>query len=115
MTYALFALDRPPTHPCIDVVDAAVLVRVGELTEVRFQRANDMLFGVLKYWVHQNPGNHIYGGIKKYGKWQDRLENLSVCLLKSMTHLPKKSGENLSQPSKWSLIVYELGSLTLRG
>ena len=35
-----------------------------------------MLYGVYQYWVHQNPGNHLGGGIKEGRKWQDKWRKL---------------------------------------
>ena len=41
--------------------------------------ASDALFGVYQDWVHQNPGTHLYGGIREDGKWQAIWKKL-VCL-----------------------------------
>ena len=38
-----------------------------------------MLYGVYQDWVHQNPGEHLDGGIVEDSKWQERWEKL-VCM-----------------------------------
>ena len=55
--------DKPPSCPRIYSGDSSVLACVVDLLEVRLQGANTMLFGVYQDWVHQNPGNHLNGGI----------------------------------------------------
>ena len=38
-----------------------------------------MIYDVYQDWVHQNPGDHLYGGITEGSKWQARWEKL-VCM-----------------------------------
>ena len=66
------APDKPPPCPCIDAGNTSFLTRVGELPEVRLQGSDNVLLGVYQYWMHQNPGNHIYGRITEDGKWKAR-------------------------------------------
>ena len=47
------------------------------LPDVHLLGAYDMLFGVYQDWVHQNPGNHLDGGITEDGKWQARWGKLA--------------------------------------
>ena len=35
-----------------------------------------MLCGVYQDWVHQNPGDHLDGGLSEYSKWQAKWEKL---------------------------------------
>ena len=60
------------TYPCgrVDVNAVARLMSEIDLPGVRLTAADDVLFQIYKYWVHQNPGTHLDGGIDEDGKWQ---------------------------------------------
>ena len=65
--------------PRVDASDAAFLVSTETHPEVCLKAEYYTLFGVYQDWVQQNPGNHLYGGIKEDSKWQDMWRNLSIC------------------------------------
>ena len=52
--------------------------------------ADDKLFRVYQYWVHQNPGTHLDDGIEEDGKWQH------IC--KKLISLPT---QRYDVPSGW--------------
>ena len=49
--------------------------------------------------MHHNNLNHLYGRIKKSGKWQARWENFSVFQPNATTYFMVELGEILSQSS----------------
>ena len=55
--------------------DTACLASVGDLPNERFMETDDNILGVYYYWVHQNPGMHLDGGIKDDSKWQEKWKN----------------------------------------
>ena len=48
----------------------------SDLEVFRLMAADDAIFGIYQYWLHQNPGTHLDGGIHEYGKWQSTWKNL---------------------------------------
>ena len=75
-----------------------------------------MLFGDYQDWVHQNPVNHIYmEESQRMLSVKIGIKQLSVFLPNATMHRMEKLGENLSQPSQWSLVAYEPGSVTPSG
>ena len=79
LTDAFVAPDENPPPPRIEAVNNTRISSASDLTEVRFKGANNMIYWIYQYWVHQNPGNHLDGVIKEYGKWQASWEKL-ICL-----------------------------------
>ena len=77
----------PPPRPRLKASDTALQVREGDLQDVRILGADYMLYGVYQDWVHQNIGDHLYGGIVEDSKWQAHQKN--------MTQLLGKSGRDL--------------------
>ena len=69
---------EPPPHPRVEAGNAAIQAQEGDLPDVRLLGVNYMLYGVYQDWVHQNPGNHLYGGIAEDSKWQARWKK--ICL-----------------------------------
>ena len=90
----------------------APTLRTVDLPKVCLKGSGNALYGVYQDWVHQNPGNHLDGGIKEDGKWQDRWKNLSVYQPSATTHRLAQLVKRLSQSSQWSLAAYNLGSGT---
>ena len=70
---------KPPPIPYVEAIDAALQAREGDLPENRLLGADYMLYGVYQYWVHQNPGDNLDGGIVEDSKWQARWEK-TVCM-----------------------------------
>ena len=60
---ALVASDEPLPCPHVEANNAALLAQEGYLPDVCLFRPNYMLYGVYQDWVHQNPGDHLDGGI----------------------------------------------------
>ena len=69
---SLVASAEPPPCPRVKSGDAALQARVGYLSDVRLLGADYMLYGVYQDWVHQDPGEHLDGGISEDSKWQAR-------------------------------------------
>ena len=76
MIDASTAMDKPPTPPPIEDVNASQLACMSDHPKVDPKASDDALFGIYEYWVHQNTGNHMNDGIKEEGKWHDRWENI---------------------------------------
>ena len=72
----LVASDNPLPFPRIEAGDATLQARAGDLPYVRLIGTYYILYGLYQYWVHQNPGEHLDGGIAKDIKWQARWEKL---------------------------------------
>ena len=89
------ASSKPPPCPHVEAGDAAFQARAGDLPDVRLLGADYMLYGVYQDWVHQNSGDHLYGGIVEYSKWQARWKNLFVCRPNDTTQLMGKLGRDL--------------------
>ena len=53
----------PPPRPRIQAGDAALQAQEGDLPDVRLLGSYYMIYGVYQDWVHQNPGDHLDGGI----------------------------------------------------
>ena len=66
---ALVAPATPPPHPRVDYGNAALQAQERYLPDVRLLGADYMLYGVYQDWVHQNPGDHLDGGIAEDSKW----------------------------------------------
>ena len=64
LIYAPGALDSPPPLLSEGIITSVCLVSEGDLPGDCITAANDNLFGVYQYWVHQNPGTHQDGGIE---------------------------------------------------
>ena len=83
---SIFALLTPIWHlgcpfwasatPRIKAGDTTLQARVGDLIYVGLLGADYMLFRVYQDWLHQNPGNHMYGRIIEYGKRRSRWEKI---------------------------------------
>ena len=69
----------PPPCPRVEAVDAALKSREGDLPDVRLLGANYMIYGDYQDWVHQNPGDHLGGGIEEDSKWKAWWKKL-VCM-----------------------------------
>ena len=79
----------PPPRPCIESGDAALQAQEGYLPDIRLLGANYMIYG----GVHQNPGDHLDGGIAGDSKWQAWWEKL-VCMPTQRYDAPSgKSGK----------------------
>ena len=52
---------------------------MGDLPRESLTDAYDNIFSVYHYWVHQNPGTHLYGRIEEDSKWQVWWKNWLVC------------------------------------
>ena len=59
----LVAPEKPHICTHVKVRDAALQVRLGDLPDMCLLGSYYMLFGVYQYWLHQNPVNHLDGGI----------------------------------------------------
>ena len=70
MEDALEAPSVTPPLPQIEAGDAALQAQEGYLPDVRLIGTNYMLYGVYRDWVHQNTGDHLYGGNAQDSKWQ---------------------------------------------
>ena len=68
----MVATDEPPVYLLNEADDSACLISTAHHPKFRLKADDDALFGTYLDWEHQNPGNHLYGGIKEGGKWQDR-------------------------------------------
>ena len=90
-------VDSTTTTPCprVEAGDATIKARMGDLPYVHLLGADYMIYGVYQDWVHQNPGDHLDGGIAEDSKCQTRLKNLFVCRTNAVTHLPGNSGRDL--------------------
>ena len=44
--------------------------------DVRLLGTDSMIYGVYQDWVHQNPGEHLDGGISEDSKWKARWKRL---------------------------------------
>ena len=95
LEYTLVASAAPPPFSCVEAINSALHAQEGDLPDVRLISAYYMLYAVYQDWVHQNPGDHLDGGIAEYSKWQARWENLYVCQTNAMTHFFGKSGRDL--------------------
>ena len=84
LTDTLVALDEPLPHPRNESRGAAFLERAGDLPDFCLLGADDILFGFYQYWVPQNTGNHLDGGITEDGKLQPMWKN---CLYSNLTLL----------------------------
>ena len=62
-------MDEPPPQPRIEYVKYARLAIMAHLPKVHLKVADDTLYRLYQYWLHQNPENNLDGGIKDYGKW----------------------------------------------
>ena len=71
----LVAPSEPPPHPRVESADADTQAGMGDLLDFRLLGSNYILFLVYQYFVHQNPGYYLGGGITEDGKWQARWEN----------------------------------------
>ena len=69
----------PLLHPRVEAGDAAIQSLERDLPDVRLLGTDYMLYGVYQDWVHQNPGDHLDGGISEESKWQVRWGKL-VCI-----------------------------------
>ena len=85
----LVALYKPPTRSYVKAIDAALQARAEDLPDVRLLWSNYMLYELYQDWVHQNPGEHLDGGIAEYIKWQARSEKL-VCMLNQRCDAPSR-------------------------
>ena len=92
---ASVASAAPPPRQRVEVANAALQAREGDLLDVRLIGTNYMLYGVYQDWVHQNPGDHLDGGIAEDSKWQAWWRKMFVCRPNAMTHLLGKSGRDL--------------------
>ena len=71
---------------------------MGDLLDVRILGSDYMLFEVYQDWVHQNPGNHLDGGITEDDKWQARYKTI-VCMLTQHYDVPSRNfGEDFWNP-----------------
>ena len=91
----LVASAEPLTCPRVESGDAALQAREGGLPGVRLLGADYMLYVVYQDGVHQNPGDHLDGGIAEYSKWQAWWKNLYICRPNATTHLLQKLGRDL--------------------
>ena len=66
----LVASAKPLPRPHVKAVYAALQVQEGDLPDVRLLGADYILYGFYQDWVHQNQGDHLYGKIVEYSKWQ---------------------------------------------
>ena len=64
------APDTATTLLSIDASANACLESGVELTVVGLTATSDALFGIYQYWVQQNLGMSLYGGIDKDCRWQ---------------------------------------------
>ena len=62
------ALDRDPPSLRVDASAASCLASEGRLLVVRLMAANNALFGVYRYLVHQNPSIRLDGGTDEDSK-----------------------------------------------
>ena len=69
-------MELPPLLSRINAGPGACLAILDNLPKVRRKAADNALFSVYQYWVHQNPGTHQDVGINEDGKWQDMWEKL---------------------------------------
>ena len=82
--------ENPIPRTCVEAKYANLQARTGDLPDFLLLGDNYMLFGVYQDWVHQNPRNHLYGGITEDGKWKTRLKNSYVFQPKATTYHPEK-------------------------
>ena len=76
---ALVASSAPLLHQRVEAGNAALQAREGDLPDNHLLSANYMLYGFYQDWVHQNPGDHLDGGIVEGSKLQAQWEKL-VCM-----------------------------------
>ena len=69
----------PLPHPRVEAVNATLQAQEGDLPDVGLLGAKYMLYCVYQDWMHQNPGDHLDGGIAEDSKWKSRLKKL-VCM-----------------------------------
>ena len=69
---ALVASAALPLRQHVEAGDAALQVQEGDPPDVRLLGSDYMIYGVYQDWMHQNPGDHLDGGIAEYSKWQAR-------------------------------------------
>ena len=79
LEYTLVASVAPPPCPHVEVGNAVLQSREGDLPDVCLLGANYMLYGVYQDWGHQNLGEHLDGGIAESSKWHARWKKL-VCM-----------------------------------
>ena len=89
---ALVESAAPPSRPRVKAGNAALQAWEGDLLDICLIGTEYMIYGVYQYWVHQNPGDHLDGGIAEDSKWQEWWENLFIFQPNAMKHLPGKSG-----------------------
>ena len=95
LTNALVITHEPLTHPHVDYGRPAWIASTSDLPEVRLKGSQRSALWGLQYWVHQNTGNHLDGGIKQDVKWQARWKNFSVCQPNGIMHHLVEPGESL--------------------
>ena len=76
---ASLAPSAPLPRPRVKAGNAALQAQEGDLPDVRLPGTDYILYGVYQYWVHQNPRDHLDGGIAEDSKWQARWKKLFVC------------------------------------
>ena len=69
----------PPPHQRVEAVNDSLQEQEGYLPDVHLLSTNYMLYGIYQYWVHQNQGDHLDGGIAEDSKWQARWKKI-VCM-----------------------------------
>ena len=62
----------PLPCPHIKADDVALQAREGDLSDIRLLSADYMIYGFHQDCVHQNPGEHLDGGIAEDSQWQAR-------------------------------------------
>ena len=68
LEYASVTSAAPLPHPHVEDGNASLQAREGDLPDVHLLGANYLLYGVYQDWVHQNPGDHLDGGIAEDSK-----------------------------------------------
>ena len=86
--------EHPPC-PRVKARDATLQACAGDLLYVRLLGAHYIIYRVYQYWEHQNPVEHLDGGIVEDIQWQVQWKNLFLCRPNATKHLPGKLRRDL--------------------
>ena len=64
------ASSEPLPCPRVKDGDAALQACTGDFQYVCILGADYMIYGLYQDWVHQNPGEHLDGGIAEDSNWK---------------------------------------------
>ena len=89
---------------------ASLQEREGDLSDVLLLGADYMLYGAYQYWLHQNSGDHLDGGIAEDSKWQAWWKiYIFLCRPNATMHLPGKLGRDFCESCLYNLMGFVQG------